>query len=135
MKPSQYGPCGLFCGACGATDCDGCQSDRIDDSIRQCKFRRCSADRGLDSCARCPDGPCQELLAFMSDQWPHHWTMQPNLEYIRRHGIAQWLRVQEQQWTCSGCGAGRHWYKRKCECGQDLDGFEPPAQHGDPEAG
>jgi len=33
MKSMKCGPCGLFCGACGATDCDGCLSDNTDDWV------------------------------------------------------------------------------------------------------
>jgi hypothetical protein len=27
----------------------------------------------------------------MHDEWPHHWTVEPNLEYIRAHGKQKWL--------------------------------------------
>ena len=83
MKKSQYGACGLYCGACGATDCGGCRSDRVDETVEKCKFRRCSRERNVEFCGFCGEYPCKELSAFMHDEWPHHGTMEPNLEYIK----------------------------------------------------
>ena len=126
MKESPYGPCGLFCGACGAPDCDGCHGGRIDDSIRQCKFRRCTSERDLEFCCFCPEYPCAELDQRMSDEWPHHWTMKPNLEFIHKHGKEKWLEAQRKEWSCTGCGTEIMWYQARCSCGQQLDAWEPP---------
>ncbi len=126
MKKTQYGPCGLFCGACGAQDCGGCLSDKIDEWVEQCKFRRCSRDRNVEFCCFCNDYPCQELHNFMNDEWPHHHTMQANLEYIKCTGIKKWLQAQRKKWSCNNCGAEIKWYQKKCECGQDLDAWELP---------
>ena len=46
------------------------------------------------------EGQPQELSTFMHDEWPHHWTMEPNLEYIKKHGKQEWLATQEKQWSC-----------------------------------
>jgi len=126
MKESQYGPCGLYCGACGATDCGGCHSDLIDDSIRQCRFRQYAMDKGIEFCCFCGEYPCEGLDRFMHDQWPHHWTMEPNLEYIRQHGRDAWLRAQKEQWSCPGCHAEVKWYQQACPCGRQLDAWALP---------
>jgi hypothetical protein len=126
MKQFPYGPCGLFCGACGATDCDGCLGDPVDDSVGKCKFRNCSKDRDIAFCCYCADYPCKELREFMSDEWPHHWTMEPNLEYIKSHGVEKWLQAQRKEWSCSSCGTETFWYQNKCACGQPLEAWEPP---------
>jgi len=96
MKTLQYGPCGLYCGACGATDCGGCQSNDIDRTVEQCKFRRCSKEKNLEFCCFCSEYPCAELNKFMNDEWPHHWTMETNLECIKKHGKQEWLKVQNR---------------------------------------
>jgi len=126
MKSSNCGPCGLFCGACGATDCDGCRSDRIDDWVQHCTFRACARERNLGFCCQCGGYPCRELYAFMTDTWPHHWTMKPNLEYIRDHGAEKWIEAQRLAWSCSGCGAGIYWYQAKCRCGRQLKAWDLP---------
>jgi hypothetical protein len=63
----------------------------------------------------------------MNDQWPHHWTMQPNLEYIKKNGIEKWLLAQQQEWSCKSCAAAIHWYQKECGCGQRLEAWELPA--------
>jgi len=127
MKKSQYGPCGLYCGACGATDCGGCRSDRVDETVTQCKFRRCAREKTVEFCCFCGEYPCKELSTFMHDQWPHHWTMEPNLEYIRANGRQAWLAAQEEQWSCPNCGAQTFWFQKSCACGQTLEAWDLPA--------
>jgi len=129
MKKSIYGPCGLYCGACGATDCDGCQSDTIDEYVAQCKFRQCSRDKDVEFCCFCNEYPCTELHAFMNDQWPHHWTMEPNLEYIKKNGKKKWLELQKQKWSCNACGAEIEWYQRECSCGYQVEAWDLPDQY------
>ena len=126
MKEFQYGPCGLYCGACGAPDCDGCLSDNVDDYVRQCTFRRCSKEKHVEFCCFCSDYPCGELHAFMNDEWPHHWTMEPNLKTIKKDGTAEWLKAQKKAWSCSKCGAETHWYQKTCSCGQELEAWDLP---------
>jgi len=126
MKESRYGPCGLFCGACGATDCDGCSSDRIDEWVEGCKFRRCTREKGIEFCCFCEEYPCKELHEFMNDKWPHHWTIEANLLYIRNHGVEKWLEAQRHEWSCKRCGAEIVWYQKECACGQKLDAFVLP---------
>ncbi len=126
LKPKQYGPCGLYCSACGASDCGGCRSDDIDEYIIRCKFRNCVKEKGLDFCCYCADYPCKELRDFMRDEWPHHWTMAPNLEYIRKYGVDKWLEAQAQKWLCKTCGANIYWYQKTCGCGKELEAFEIP---------
>ncbi len=62
----------------------------------------------------------------MNDKWPHHWTMQPNLEYIKEKGKEQWLKDQKDQWSCKSCGAEVMWYQKMCGCGQQLDAWDVP---------
>ena len=126
MKSSQYGPCGLFCGACGATDCGGCHSDYIDDYIRKCTFRNCAQEKNIDFCCSCDVYPCEKLSTFMKDQWPHHWTIEPNLKFIKENGVEKWLVAQRQEWTCNECGKEIVWYQKECECGKKFNAFKIP---------
>jgi hypothetical protein len=126
-KELQYGPCGLFCGACGEDDCTRCGDPPVDDTIRNCKFRNCSRDKKLEFCCFCSEYPCKELLERMNDQWPHHWTQKSNLEYIKKNGKEKWLQVQRKEWACKICGTEIKWYQKKCNCGQILKAWNPPA--------
>jgi hypothetical protein len=62
----------------------------------------------------------------MTDKWPHHWTMKPNLEYIKKNGPKKWLEAQKEEWTCRSCGAEFKWYQKTCACGRDLKGWDLP---------
>ena len=126
MKPFQYGPCGLYCGACGARDCDGCRSANVDETATNCLFRKCGREKEITACCFCREYPCEPLKAFMHDPWPHHWTMEPNLDFIRQHGIAKWLQLQKREWRCPNCGAETQWYQKTCACGQELEAWELP---------
>jgi len=129
MKESPYGPCGIFCGACGAADCDGCLSENIDEYVEKCKFRNCTRERNVEFCCFCSDYPCAELHKFMNDEWPHHWTMKPNNEFIRKNGKEKWLQTQKQEWTCKNCSAEIKWYQNKCNCRQELDAWNLPESY------
>ena len=63
----------------------------------------------------------------MTDKWPHHWTMRPNLDHIRERGAEDWLQAQKQTWSCDACGADTYWYQKQCRCGNPLAAWELPA--------
>lgn len=128
MKSLQYGPCGLYCGACGSEDCDGCHSERVDDWAKECKFRKCARGRGLDFCCYCTEYPCRELHAFMHDTWPHHGPMEGNLKYIKKNGVERWLQLQREEWSCVRCGAEIKWYQKVCVCGKQLEAWILPIE-------
>jgi hypothetical protein len=62
----------------------------------------------------------------MTDKWPHHGTMMPNLEYIQKHGVEKWLEAQKKVWSCRSCGEAIFWYQRTCRCGNKLDAWDLP---------
>jgi hypothetical protein len=124
-KELQYGPCGLFCGACGADDCGGCGEPPVDNSVRNCIFRNCSRDKKIECCF-CSEYLCKELLERMNDEWPHHWTQKPNLEYIKKNDKEKWLKAQRKEWTCKVCGSAIKWYQKKCSCGHLLNAWKDP---------
>ncbi len=47
-----------------AFSCEGGRSDRVFALCRECPFAACCRRRGIDSCGDCPDGPCEEYLAY-----------------------------------------------------------------------
>lgn len=63
-----------------AVICDGCMvGERHGGYCSECGVRKCAVERGLASCAHCPDYGCETLTAF--------WQMAPsakaNLEALR----------------------------------------------------
>jgi hypothetical protein len=52
------------------TDCDGCgvEGGRLFSGCRKCTIRSCAMDKGLKTCAECPDYPCAQLLSFFEGE-------------------------------------------------------------------
>ena len=51
-------------------DCDGCTSDtgRLFIGCKDCKIRKCAAQKGIENCAHCDEYACDNLLeSFKSD--------------------------------------------------------------------
>jgi hypothetical protein len=55
-----------------------------------------------------------------------NWTMQPNLDYIKKNGKKKWLNHQKQQWFCKSCGAEINSYQQMCSCGHKLEAWDVP---------
>jgi hypothetical protein len=62
----------------------------------------------------------------MTDEWPHHWTIAPNLAYIKIHGRENWLKAQREEWACNSCAGEIMWYQKSCSCGKQLSTWDPP---------
>lgn len=126
-KESLYGSCGIYCGACRADDCGGCLVRQKEDTVNGCKFRQCADRKEVEFCCFCDEYPCQGLAEFMNDKWPHHHTIEANLNCIKSGGKEAWLKLQKQQWTCADCGGQIYWYQKTCKCGHKLDAWDLPA--------
>jgi hypothetical protein len=135
--------CGLYCGACPILranergtveeiakaekmkpedlECHGCKSDKVAVFCRDCAFKTCAPEKGLEFCGECEDYPCDDLGKFRNDEWPHHSVVLSNLGKIRRDGLDAWLKERAQRWSCKECGTEFSWYDERCEkCGSKL---------------
>ena len=103
----EAAPCGLYCGVCAdkvsAKECHGCGCDCGECGGKwhseHCAIAKCSLERGLGSCAGCPDLPCTRLIEFTFDPiWRTHVRCIENLRRRREIGTAAWLKEQEAFW-------------------------------------
>jgi len=141
--------CGLYCGACPiylrqydgwlvravaervqceteSLRCQGCRSGMVSPSCRDCPRRDCAQAKGFDSCAACPDMPCEWTRNW---RLPHGADVVPNLEALRDRGSAAWLAEQADHWRCPSCGKAGSWYERICrQCGTALPSAHEPPQ-------
>ena len=140
--------CGLYCGACPVylkreddwivkivleehelafedLHCEGCRTDTLSPSCRNCAVRDCAKSKGLGSCSGCDGLPCKRIAGF-GTVCSHGGEVIANLKSIRDHGSEKWLTDQVTQWQCSTCGYVGSWYERTCgECGTPLPaGYE-----------
>ncbi|HCW50833.1 MAG TPA: hypothetical protein DGR79_02015 [Clostridiales bacterium] len=58
--------------------CWGCRVDGV--LLSHCEIWRCARDKGLDSCACCPDGPCPDLRGVLE----RHPEREERLARLRR---------------------------------------------------
>jgi hypothetical protein len=103
-------PCGLDCGLCpryytaGKSRCPGCCGPDFASKHPSCSFITCCVKKQrLETCGECPEFPCakfksvEEYRAAESSSYPPARKMLPNLHFIRRHGLAGFLRDQRRR--------------------------------------
>ena len=100
--------------------CDGCLSGRVRPRCVDCKpgFRRCATEKKVTWCFQCPDFPCQRLRDFTNvhivNGISHHAHVIDDLQYMKEHGIEQWLEKQDRAARCPQCGKKLYWFSRVC---------------------
>ena len=135
--------CGLYCGACSVMraneqglveetaaewetkpediTCHGCKSDVLSVYCRTCEIKACAVEKGIEFCADCSAYPCERLIAFRDDEWPHHSVVTRNSDEIRQLGSEHWLESQAKRWRCSACSHRTTWYDETCpSCLSDV---------------
>ncbi len=102
--------------------CEGCLSgDVVAIVCRNCELRSCALRRGVQYCSRCPDLPCQLLLDFSKDGFPHHGEVLENIRRQRAAGLDSWAEAERARWRCPRCGAAIDWYSDQCHaCSAEL---------------
>jgi len=101
--------------------CHGCKSDVLSGYCRSCEIKACAVEKGLEFCVDCAEYPCDRLIAFRDDEWPHHSVVTRNSEELGRIGLERWLEAQAQRWRCSACGQRTSWYDETCSaCGVNV---------------
>lgn len=135
--------CGLYCGGCaillanreGTVEeiaraegvqpeelrCHGCKTEVVATFCTDCYMKECAERRGIEFCIECDEYPCERLVAFKEDKYPHHSVVLKNLERMREIGLQPWLSEQKSRWSCPNCGQAHSWYDESCkECGAEL---------------
>jgi len=104
------GACGLDCGLCpryytaGKSRCPGCAGPGFAAKHPSCSFITCCVKKkGLEVCGQCPEFPCpkfnsaEEYRATESSSYPPARKILPNLHFIRRCGVAHFVRQQRRR--------------------------------------
>ena len=119
MNEELIAPCGMNCAVCssylamkndlkkkgiGRAYCAGCRPRG-----KNCAFMKKQCDllgKGLVRfCYECGDFPCRRLKTLDKRYRTfYHMSMIDNLEYIKGHGIVQFLEKEREKWQCPECG-------------------------------
>jgi len=100
--------------------CDGCLSDKVADHCKDCRhgFRSCAAEKHVNWCFECEEFPCQRLKDFTGihiiNGISHHEHVIDDLQYMKQHGIEEWIKIKDKASRCTGCGEVLYWFDHKC---------------------
>lgn len=126
--PALIAPCGMNCRLCRAyarerTACPGCRGD---DTLKSktcaaCRIKNCGkmAAGGIRYCFSCAEFPCARL-SHMDKRYRTKYGMSviENLMDIKKSGIRQFVRDQNEKWLCPDCGGMICVHKPQClSCG------------------
>jgi hypothetical protein len=106
-EPIEYvACCDAYCRTCRPFlegFCKGCklgyQSGERDLARARCRIKVCCLNRGLASCADCPDlDGCTIIGAFYDHPGYKYRKYRQSMEFIRSYGYAEFIR-QADSWT------------------------------------
>ncbi len=100
--------------------CDGCLSGgQIAFHCKNCKIRLCAQDKpDVTRCSDCSDFPCSRMKDFSGDGKLHHAELLDNLRNLKKMGIKDWAKYEQERWSCPKCGSPLSWYDPACSnCG------------------
>lgn len=100
--------------------CDGCRGGRLRASFCQkCAIRACAAKKTeTGRCSECSEFACSRIAGFINDGMLHHAEVLENLRQIRKVGIENWAKQEDERWHCPQCRASIAWYDPACiKCG------------------
>jgi hypothetical protein len=121
-------PCGMNCSLCRAygrerKPCPGCRGDNSKKTKTrvQCGIKNCEnlKDGEIDYCFSCRDFPCKSLLHLGSRyKAKYGMSMIENLTSICKFGIQDFVKNENERWTCRQCGEMVCVHKTECcSCG------------------
>lgn len=140
----KAGKCGLYCGACpfylGTKDphyreqfkqengqweedwyCLGCGNLDEKSWGNQCPITQCAVSKSVMYCHTCDEYPCEKLISFSQDKYPHHHTVISGSNRMKEIGCDAWLEEQEKRWACTACKQPFGWYAKTCmSCGNKV---------------
>jgi len=135
FKSELIAPCGMNCTICSGylalkhdvkskgirmPYCKGCRP-----RDKKCAFlkKKCKLllNNKVEFCYECKDFPC-ERLKHIDKRYQTFFQMSliDNLEFIKKNGITNFLKIQEKKWQCPKCGEVICCHNGICfNCGSD----------------
>jgi hypothetical protein len=107
MTIKEIGCCGAYCKTCitwqkqkypNERTCRGCklgyELGKRDSRKAKCKIKVCCfVERKLETCADCPDYPCEVLEVFWDKKGWKYKQYKKQLEFIKHDGYQEFLRI------------------------------------------
>ncbi len=131
FNPRMLAYCGIYCQQCSfkiaaqtgdlqhlqalpfevpfdltAPACESCKGKSI---CGPCAIRDCASSKAFQSCADCPDFPCDHTRIYDNPAMLHHRQAIENLQHIRAIGPEKWFEELNKNLRCP-CGNPKTWY-------------------------
>ena len=136
MKEKLIAPCGMNCALCMAyigkkidinkkgfkrMYCEGC-IPRGKNCLHMAKSCELLKNGEVRFCFECENYPCKRLKALDKRyRTKYHLSMIENLNYIKQHGMKEFLEEEEGKWSCPDCGSVICCHNGLClECSLDV---------------
>ena len=124
IKTTLIAPCGMNCRLCIAhtRDKNACPGCRADDRTKPktrviCKIKNCEKIKQgkIKYCFSCEKFPC-DRLEHLDERYrtKYGMSMIDNLALIKKFGIRQFVRNEQETWTCPQCGQLLCVHKPRC---------------------
>lgn len=122
-------PCGINCGVCKyyLAKAKGIYKSRRSGCIgcvprgKGCVCQGCEplTKGNVRFCYECRDFPCKQLERLNQRyRTKYHTDLISNLLNIKKKGITDWLKEEEQRWKCNECGGMVSMHDLRCyDCG------------------
>lgn len=111
-------PCGMNCALCQAYQgkglkCMGCGNETLRKSCQNCTILKCGNKKQF--CFECVNYPCSRLKR-LDKRYRNNYNMSmlENLDYIKIHGIDEFIKQQRKKYTCEACGELRSVHQNDC---------------------
>ena len=110
MEATLIAPCGFNCGICKShlrkyKSCLGCNHEER--KKQRCPFQLCETIKTNQSgfCFDCEQFPCKKLKSLDTKHKEREdVSMIENLLYIKKYGMQDFLKSEEEKWKCPECG-------------------------------
>jgi len=128
IKAQHIAPCGMNCRLCigfirEKNRCDGCMTENSKCS-RKCIIRFCVKRKPKDKyCFSCDSFPCTRLKNLDKRYRTNYgMSMINNLNNIKEQGIRKFIKIENSNWVCPGCGEIYCIHRTQCiNCGSIID--------------
>ena len=117
-------PCGMNCGICMAylrykNTCPGCRNLRGDEKIScvRCQMKNCEffKDGKKKFCFECDKYPCDRVKHIDKRyRTKYGMSMVENLNKIKKIGIIEFMKIENNRWICPKCGHQICVHNKKC---------------------
>lgn len=119
---NNIAPCGIICDICHGYQrdknrCVGCNNTGFKPTYcNNCRIKLCCEEKVKENyCVYCNDFPCK-LIKHLDNRYKTKYSESPieNLLSISKNGLNEFIKTENDKWTCTQCGKLLCVHRDKC---------------------